>query len=378
MATTDEPTIDLNTDAGEGFDSRTLFAAVSSVNVACGGHAGDRGTMQAALELARAAGVAIGAHPGYEDRHGFGRIERGDSPSAIASAVERQLAALGEVAAALDLPLAHVKPHGALYHRASADLAVAEAIVAEVKAFDAGLVVVGFPGSELLRAAARAGLTAIPEAFADRRYGADGRLVPRTHPDALVGGDEAIGQAVALAGGGAGTICLHSDSPGAAALAVELRRGLEGAGFVVAPFAPPERVAALPELHVVGAAIFEGGRVFLTRRSPRMSMGGKWEFPGGKVEAHEGAEAALAREIAEELSVTIEVGERIGRGSSIDAGRRIVLEVFAAKVREGEIRLSEHEEGGWFTAGELERLDWPEADLPILPALVERLTTDPG
>jgi mutator protein MutT len=292
---------------------------------------------------------------------------------------------LGEIAAEVGVALAHVKPHGALYHRAAVDLAAAEAIVAEIAAFDRGLAVVGFPGSELLRAASRAGLVGIAEAFADRRYGADGRLVPRGRADALVDGEEAIGQALALAAGGARTICLHSDSPGAAELAAALRCALESEGFAVAPCAPPARVASLPELRVVGAALIERGRVFLTRRSARMSMSGKWEFPGGKVEPDESAAAALAREIAEELGVAIEIGERIGRGTAIHfesrsgapegppSAQRIVLEVYAARRTGGEIRLTQHDEGRWVAAAELETLDWPAADLPILPALVRAM-----
>lgn len=133
--------------------------------------------------------------------------------------------------------------------------------------------------------------------------------------------------------------------------------------------APP----AVTELRVVGAAIVEAGRVLLTRRSPRMSMAGKWEFPGGKVEDGETPVAALSREVAEELGLEIEVGESIGTGRALHGDRRIVLEVYAARVTGGELRLVEHEEHGWFAAGELAALDWPEADLPILPALVRRL-----
>jgi UPF0271 protein len=369
--------VDLNADVGEGFDSDELFAALTSINVACGGHAGDRESMRAALSRARATGVAVGAHPGYDDRAGFGRVESGAPPSAIRASVARQLAELGDLAAGAGLPIAHVKPHGALYHRATVDAAAAAAIVDAVAGFDGGVALVGFPGSQLLRAAAQAGLAAIPEAFADRRYGEDGQLVPRARADALVSGDEAVGQALLFAGGGAATICIHSDAPGAPALAAEVRRGLEAAGFVVAPCAPPGRVVELPEMRVVGAAIVEGGRVFLTKRSARMSMSGKWEFPGGKVEAGEAPDSALAREVLEELGVAIEVGERIGRGTSLQArangGLRIVLEVYAARRGVGEIRLTEHDEGGWFTADELATLDWPEADLPILPALAQRL-----
>jgi 8-oxo-dGTP diphosphatase len=130
----------------------------------------------------------------------------------------------------------------------------------------------------------------------------------------------------------------------------------------------------LPELHVVGAAILARGRVLLTRRGPRMSMPGKWEFPGGKVEADEAPLAALAREVAEELGLEIAVGDFVGRGEALHDGRRIVLEVYEARATGGELRLVEHEEHGWFDAAEIFRLDWPEADLPILPELARRLS----
>lgn len=387
--------IDLNADAGEGFDSEELFRWISSASVACGGHAGDAATMRATVRLARASGVAVGAHPGYADRERFGRVETGESAPAIASLVARQLAALREVAAAEGVPVAYVKPHGALYHRLSRDAEAARAVAAVIGALDPDLAIVGFPGSELLAAARVAGLSAVTEGFVDRRYGADGVLVPRTEHEAHLGGEGAVAQAVALAvgdsivaGRGAGraggatagvrsaephrvrTLCLHSDSPGAAALAREVRRGLEAEGIVVTPFVAPERVSRVPELHVVGAAIVEAGRVLLTRRGPSMSMPGKWEFPGGKVEAGETPEAALAREVAEELGLAIEVGAPLGRGTALVAGRRIVLEVhLARRVDGGEPRLTEHDAAGWFRAEELASLDWPEADLPILATL---------
>jgi 8-oxo-dGTP diphosphatase len=126
---------------------------------------------------------------------------------------------------------------------------------------------------------------------------------------------------------------------------------------------PPRR------LHVVGAAIVEGGRVFLARRGPAMSMPGKWEFPGGKVEDGEAPEAALVREVAEELGIEIEVGRFLGRGEAEHAGRRIVLDVWLARRLAGEPASREHDAVGWFGAGELAGLDWPEADLPLLAPL---------
>ncbi len=367
-----ERTIDLNADVGEGFDDAGVARAVSSLNIACGAHAGDERTMRAALALAREHGLAAGAHPGYPDRDGFGRVESGLPAGAIGATVLRQVGELGALAAECGLRLAHVKPHGALYHRASGDPEAARAIASAIAALDRELVVVGFPGSALLSAAEAEGLAVAPEGFADRGYGADGGLLPRSAPGALLEGVDAVAQARDLAPR-VRTLCLHSDSPGAVALARALRVGLEAEGWVVKPFAAPWRVPEIAELRVVGAALIEARRVLLTRRSARMSMPGKWEFPGGKIEPGESAAEALARECREELGLEVEIGARVGRGSALHGGRRIVLEVFAARRLSGELRLQEHDEHGWFTAGELEALDWPEADLPILPALARQL-----
>jgi len=397
-------TIDLNADAGEGFDSEELFRWISSASVACGGHAGDDGTMRATLALARACGVAVGAHPGYADRQRFGRVETGESAVALARLVADQIARLRSLAAESGVPVGYVKPHGALYHRLTHDAEAARAVVAALADLDPALAVVGFPGSQLLAAARAAGLVAVAEGFCDRRYSAEGELVPRTEEAAHLGGEGAVAQAVALARGGSvaaepaarraaavvadprseqrdrvRTLCLHSDSPGAAGLARAVRQGLEREGFRVGPFVAPERVARIAEVHVVGAAIVEGGRVLLTRRGPSMSMPGRWEFPGGKVEAGEAPAAALAREVAEELGLAIEVteGPPLGRGSALVGGRRILLEVYVARrVSNAAPRLTEHDALGWFAADELAPLDWPEADLPILPALARALSAD--
>ena len=379
-------TIDLNADAGEGCEELELFRWISSASVACGGHAGGRDLMRATLALARACGVAAGAHPGYEDRERFGRVELGLAPARIGELVERQVWELAEVAAAVGIPLAHVKPHGALYHRLAADADAARAAVAAIAACDAGLAVMGLPGSALLRAARAAGLDALAEGFVDRGYRADGGLAARGTPGALLGAERAAAQALALAeqrpvataegpplAFEVGTLCLHSDSPGAPATARAVRAGLERAGFDVASAAPPERRPPLPELHVVGAAIVDGARVLLTRRGPAMAMAGKWEFPGGKVEWGEAPEAALVREVGEELGLAIEVGSHVGRGTALVAGRRIVLDVFLARAVRGDLALAEHDAAVWAGAAELDRFDWPEADLPILPRLAELL-----
>jgi len=131
--------------------------------------------------------------------------------------------------------------------------------------------------------------------------------------------------------------------------------------------------AAAVRLHVVGAAIVEGARVLLARRGPAMSMAGKWEFPGGKVEPGESPQAALVREVAEELELSIELGELLGRGEAEDGERRIVLDVWLARRVTGEPVSHEHDALGWFGPDELADLDWPEADLPLLPGLARVL-----
>lgn len=121
--------------------------------------------------------------------------------------------------------------------------------------------------------------------------------------------------------------------------------------------------------HVVGAAILRGDRCLVAQRPADRSMPLQWEFPGGKVERGETPREALARELEEELGVTSEIDDFVARGTSSHEGRRIVLDVFLARIPEGEVELREHERHGWFAADELDALDWPEADLPILPAL---------
>ncbi len=127
------------------------------------------------------------------------------------------------------------------------------------------------------------------------------------------------------------------------------------------------------DIHVVGAAIFRGGKCLITRRSARMSHALKWEFPGGKIESGETPEEALRRELMEELGLEIEVGTFLGRGEGRLGDRRIVLDVYEARWIDGALTLSEHHEYGWFGPDEIFDLDWPEADFPILPAIRDRL-----
>jgi UPF0271 protein len=232
--------IDLNADVGEGCgDDDALLEVVSSANVACGFHAGDPSTMRATCARAVERGVAIGAHIGYRDLAGFGRRAIDVAPDVLRDETLFQLGALAAFARVAGGAVAHVKPHGALYHRCAEDAASAEAVVAAIRSFDGGLRVVGPPGSELLRAAAGAGLAAVAEGFADRGYGSDGRLIPRGEPGAVLEPEVAVEQGVELAlGRGPATIqtlCVHGDTPGAVALARDLRAALAAAGVEVAP-----------------------------------------------------------------------------------------------------------------------------------------------
>lgn len=221
--------IELNADIGEGCDDAALLPYLARVSVACGGHTGDTDSMAAALRLASEYGIAVGAHPSYPDRVHFGRRPLAAGPDEIAAWVAQQTEALAELAAALGMRLAHVKPHGALYNAAATDREVAQAIARAVAAFDPGLVLVGLSGSVLITEGEAAGLAVLNEAFADRRYHAGGQLVSReTNGALLTDPDAAAAQAFSLAQGApitaldgaslrvrADTLCLHSDTPNA-------------------------------------------------------------------------------------------------------------------------------------------------------------------
>jgi UPF0271 protein len=250
------PRIDLNADvaertgAGGLADDIAILGAVTSANVACGFHAGDAGTMRAICEAAIARDVRIGAHVGYDDRAGFGRRELDVAPRRLRDETLYQLGALAACAAAAGGRLAYVKPHGALYARCVADRPAADAIAAAAAAIELELALLGPPGSELLAAATAAGLAATAEGFADRAYMPDGTLVPRGRAGSVLDASQALAQAERIVGTGeaiatdgsaiavvVGSLCVHSDTPGAAALADRLRRSLERAGVDVRPFA---------------------------------------------------------------------------------------------------------------------------------------------
>ena len=228
--------VDLNADVGEecGQDA-ALIRCITSANVACGLHAGNRQVMHDTVLLARDCGVAVGAHPGFDDRLHFGRRDLYLPASQITELVTRQIEMLAEIAVNCGICLQHVKPHGALYNLAVKDRIVADAIAGATVSVDKSLMVMGLPGSELVAAAEAAGLRAAREAFADRAYRRDGTLVPRTEPGAVIHDPgEVLARVVPLARRpDVDTICVHGDTPGAAELAVRIRATLEAAGIVV-------------------------------------------------------------------------------------------------------------------------------------------------
>jgi UPF0271 protein len=241
----------LNADVGEGMDDGTLLPYVTSANIACGMHAGDPTTMDQTVELALSRGVRVGAHPGYPDRENFGRVTMEMASDEIENLVVYQVAALQGFVRSRGARVTHVKPHGALYHRGAEFPDVARAIAEGVRRVGTHLVLVGAAGSMLIGAGREAGLPVAEEAFADRRYRADGTLVPRGQPGALLTDpDEAAEQAVRLARDGvaiaddastirvrADTICLHGDTPGVAEIAIKIHERFRTAGIRIAPLA---------------------------------------------------------------------------------------------------------------------------------------------
>jgi 5-oxoprolinase (ATP-hydrolysing) subunit A len=239
--------IDLNADVGEGFDDEPLYGLVSSVNIACGAHAGDDESMARAIDLALTHRVAIGAHPGYEDREHMGRRPLDMQPLQLRASIRDQIARLGHIALKKATAVSHVKPHGALYNQAAGDPWLAAAIADAVRSAQPRLRLVGLAGSWLTAAGRSARLQVTEEGFADRRYNKDGTLASRERPDALISDPRmASDQALAIARGmpvesvdgrpvtiHASTICLHSDTPGALENARAVRAALERAGFTI-------------------------------------------------------------------------------------------------------------------------------------------------
>jgi 5-oxoprolinase (ATP-hydrolysing) subunit A len=249
--------IDLNADVGESFGpwpmgaDDELIPLVSSVNIACGAHAGDPATILRTVELAARHGVAIGAHPGYPDLVGFGRRDLTMTAADLRASLVTQVGAVQAAARMAGTTVRHVKPHGALYNRAAVDLAIATTIAEAIRDLDPSLVLVGLAGSLSIAAGRAAGLAVSAEGFADRRYEADGSLRSRQRPDALLDPSDAAAQAVAIvrdrsvtAGDGSqltvevDTICIHGDSPDALGVARAVVAALRAAGIRIVARSP--------------------------------------------------------------------------------------------------------------------------------------------
>lgn len=239
--------VDLNCDMGEGAGhDAELMPLVTSANIACGGHAGDEASMRTAVALAAKHCVGVGAHPGYLDRVKFGRVDLDVTSEQLKAQVVAQIRALQRVAEDAGVPLRHVKPHGALYNRAAGDQAAGTAVIEAVLAVDPGMALFVLAGSPLAARARAAGLAVAEEVFADRGYRADGSLVPRGQPGAIVPANREAwvrvlgmvrdrkvasvdGSWVALC---PDTICIHGDGPDAATMARGLSTFLRSPGNV--------------------------------------------------------------------------------------------------------------------------------------------------
>lgn len=248
--------IDLNSDLGEGFgpwtmgDDAAMLKVVTSANIACGGHASDPETMYRTLELARENGVTVGAHPGFNDREGFGRRLIPMSPAQIGRMCAAQIGALIGIAAQVGVPVRYVKPHGALGNLAARDRDVADAIVAAIQKIDPKLAMLAISGTQSEHAARDARVPVYSEIFADRGYLSSGQLVPRGQDGALIHNPEtAANRLIAMLESGkmpvidgdpialvAHSICVHGDSPQALAMAQEISVRLQGAGIAITPF----------------------------------------------------------------------------------------------------------------------------------------------
>ena len=251
--------VDLNCDMGESFgnwtigDDAAILPFVSSVNIACGFHAGDPSVMRVTVQAAAAHHVAVGAHPGLPDLAGFGRREMAVSPQAVYDMTSYQIGALRGIARAAGVTVKHIKPHGALYNMAAVRNPIADAIALAVRDTDGSLTLVALSGSCLIDAGRAAGLRTASEVFADRNYMPDGTLVPRSAPNAIVHDvDQAAARAVrmvqshrvtAIDGSDvtvlAETICIHGDAPYAALFAQRIRVALAAADIAVLSIGAP-------------------------------------------------------------------------------------------------------------------------------------------
>lgn len=249
--------IDLNSDLGESYgawrmgDDAAMLAVVSSANIACGFHAGDPAGIYRTVKAAAANGVVIGAHVSYPDRVGFGRRDLDATPEELIADVIYQIGAIKGVAAAAGTTVRYVKPHGALYNRIAYDARQGQAVIDGIKAVDPSLILMGLANAPILDLARRSGLAVVAEAFADRAYTPKGELVSRREAGAVLHDEKTIAdRMVQLAREGtleaidgstirveAQSICVHGDSPGAVAIAQEIRRRFEAEGIVIRSFA---------------------------------------------------------------------------------------------------------------------------------------------
>lgn len=247
--------VDLNSDLGEAFGAYNIgmdadiLHYVTSANVACGYHAGDAIVMSKTVALAKAGKVAVGAHPGFPDLQGFGRRNMQCTPAEVKAYVQYQLGALQAFCTANNVPLQHVKAHGALYNMAAKDYALAEAIAAAIKEVAPNVILLGLAGSKMLEAGRAAGLRVASEVFADRAYQKDGSLVPRSQPGAVIHDVEQVlarslkmvqdGTVIAITGEEvpveAHSICVHGDNPQAVEFVRTLRSYLEDHGVELCP-----------------------------------------------------------------------------------------------------------------------------------------------
>ncbi|WP_395541184.1 LamB/YcsF family protein [Neotabrizicola sp. sgz301269] len=253
-------TIDLNCDMGESFgayvigDDEAMLDLVTTANIACGFHAGDPVVMRRTIRMAKARGVAVGAHPSFADLYGFGRRRiSGERPEDLETQLIFQIVAMQGMAALEGHPMTHVKTHGALGNMAAVDPDLAALCVRAIRAVDPGLVFVTLPYSETYRAAEKAGLRIACEIYADRSYTDQGELTPRSQPGAVIHDPaQSLDQVLEMVVSGQipttggkklavtpDTLCIHGDTKGAVDIARRLRGALEANGVTIAPFARP-------------------------------------------------------------------------------------------------------------------------------------------
>ena len=236
--------IDLNCDLGESAgNDEAIMPHITSANIACGFHAGDANVMRATVKLAKRYGVNVGAHPGWNDKQNFGRLEMNVPAEEVETIVFEQINTLAQIAKAEGVALTHVKPHGALYNQAATDQGLADAIARAVKRFSVDLILVGLAGSRLCEAGAEAGIKVAGEGFPDRAYNPDGTLMSRSKPGAVIESPEEVAKnAVKLIRDGilfgerrvfVDTLCLHGDNKHAAENAILLRKVLTKSGIEI-------------------------------------------------------------------------------------------------------------------------------------------------